>query len=453
MAELLSVGLDVGTTTSQMIVSRLKTENKSSAFSVPELSITDRQVIFRGPVHFTPLLSEQLVDADRLKTLVAEDYRAAGITPEQVDTGAIIITGETSRKENAAAVLKSLSSFAGNFVVATAGPDLESILAARGAGATGYSESSGERVLHIDIGGGTSNLALIEDGRITRTGCFNVGGRLLKRTPEGAVTYLSPVLEALTDIRVGQIPTGRQIAVLTDLLTQTLVQAAGLAPETRLLRRLETGEVQTPWQIPRQPVTPSFSGGVACCIQEDFPPNAFGDIGPELGQAIRASALCSGKTFLPEEAIRATVIGAGCHSVTLSGSTVFLRGIRLPIQNLPVTAFSEEAQEDPTLPEKIRHALGSEDRVLAFPGFSAPDHSRVRRLAERIAGSETHRPLYLCVQQDMAKALGQALALLLPEKPILCIDRVHLEEGSYLDIGAPVGPALPVVVKTLILSR
>ncbi|MBQ4641511.1 MAG: ethanolamine ammonia-lyase reactivating factor EutA [Oscillospiraceae bacterium] len=453
MAELLSVGLDVGTTTSQMILSRLRTENKASAFSVPELSITDRQVIYRGPVRFTPLLNEQLVDANKLKELVAEDYRAAGITPEQVDTGAIIITGETSRKENAAAVLKSLSSFAGNFVVATAGPDLESILAARGAGATDYSSTTGERVLHMDIGGGTTNLCLIEDGHIIRTGCFNVGGRLLKRSPEGVVTYLSPVLRELTDIPTGQIPTHPQIAALTALLTQTLAQAAGLAPETGLLRLLETGEVQTPWQIPKQPLTISFSGGVTCCIEKDFPPNAFGDIGPELGQAIRTSPLFGGKTFLPEEAIRATVIGAGCHSVTLSGSTVYLREVSLPMQNLPVTVFSQEEQEDPNLSEKIRCVLTEEDRVLAFPGFSAPDHSRVRRLAERIAGSETPRPLYLCVQQDMAKALGQALALLLPGKPILCIDRVWLEEGSYLDIGAPVGPALPVVVKTLILSH
>ena len=45
-----------------------------------------------------------------------------------------------------------------------------------------------------------------------------------------------------------------------------------------------------------------------------------------------------------------------------------------------------------------------------------------------------------------------SVALLLPGTPCLCIDRVALEEGSFLDIGQPVGPALPVVVKTLVLS-
>ena len=452
MTEMLSVGLDVGTTTSQMILSRLWAENKASPFAVPEVTITQRQVIFRGPVRFTPLQNEQLVDADALRELVAEDYRAAGITPEQVDTGAIIITGETSRKENAAAVLKSLSAFAGNFVVATAGPDLESTLAARGAGATEYSETTGETVLHMDIGGGTANLALIEQGRITRTGCLNVGGRLLKRDGDGIVTYLSPVLTGLTDIAVGQRPTEQQIAALTGLLTQGLAEAAGLVPETPLLRRLETGEVQTRWEIPRGALTLSFSGGVACCIRDAQPANAFGDIGPELGQAIRDSVLCQGKVFLPEEAIRATVIGAGCHSVTLSGSTVFIRDVALPVQNLQVAVFSRQEQDGIELSARIRRALAEEDRVLALPGISSPDYSRVQQLARQIADGVGSRPVYVCLEEDMAKALGHSLALLLPGRPILCIDRIRLREGSYLDIGSPVGPALPVVVKTLILQ-
>jgi ethanolamine utilization protein EutA len=52
----------------------------------------------------------------------------------------------------------------------------------------------------------------------------------------------------------------------------------------------------------------------------------------------------------------------------------------------------------------------------------------------------------------MAKALGQALALL-TDRPVLCIDRVKLREGDYLDVGQSVGSALPVVVKTLILTH
>ena len=133
---LLSVGLDVGTTSTQMVVSRLRIENKAGSFAVPEMEIESREILYKSPVHFTPLLEGDLVDAAALRAIVDGEYEAAGITKEEVDTGAIIITGETSRKENARAVLESLSGYAGDFVVATAGPDLESILAAKGAGAT-----------------------------------------------------------------------------------------------------------------------------------------------------------------------------------------------------------------------------------------------------------------------------------------------------------------------------
>ena len=176
---LLSVGLDVGTTTTQMVVSRIFIENKAGSFTVPELAITDRQLLYKSPVYFTPLASGELVDGEKLRQIVAQEYRSAGITRQQVDTGAVIITGETSRKENARTVAAALSEYAGDFVVATAGPDLERVLAARGAGAVEDAAKTGKRVLHMDIGGGTSNLALIEDGKILATGCMNVGGRLL----------------------------------------------------------------------------------------------------------------------------------------------------------------------------------------------------------------------------------------------------------------------------------
>ena len=104
---LLSVGIDVGTSTTQLIVSRLTVENKASAFSVPEMEISDRQVVYQSPIHFTPLLGENLVDGEKIRDLIAREYEKAGIRPAHVDTGAVIITGETSRKENAAQVLNS----------------------------------------------------------------------------------------------------------------------------------------------------------------------------------------------------------------------------------------------------------------------------------------------------------------------------------------------------------
>jgi len=150
-----SVGLDVGTTSTQLIVSKLTIENRASSFAVPEMEIARREILYKSPVHFTPLLDESHVDAEALRRLVEAEYRNADIHRDSVDTGAVIITGETSRKENARAVMEAMADFAGDFVVATAGPDLESMLAAKGAGAVEYSEKTGKTVVHMDIGGGT----------------------------------------------------------------------------------------------------------------------------------------------------------------------------------------------------------------------------------------------------------------------------------------------------------
>ena len=120
---LLSVGIDIGTSTTQLILSRLTLANRANPFSVPRIAIEDREVLYRSGIHFTPLLSDTVIDAEGVRTIVAEEYRKSGFAPEQVDTGAVIITGETARKENAREVLSALSQFAGDFVVATAGPD------------------------------------------------------------------------------------------------------------------------------------------------------------------------------------------------------------------------------------------------------------------------------------------------------------------------------------------
>ena len=443
---LLSVGLDVGTTSTQLVVSRLCVENRAGSFSVPEMDITQRQVLYKGQVHFTPLLDEALVDAQAIQKLVDAEYLRAGIRREDVDTGAIIITGETSRKENARAVLSQLSGYAGDFVVATAGPDLESVLAAKGAGAVALSRDTGKTVLHMDIGGGTSNLSLIRDGKIEKTGCFNVGGRLLKLNNSGKIYYVSEVLRGISDLKVGDTPPLHQLEALGETLTQVLEMAAGLRPATDLLTQLSTAEAG-PWRPPGEPVVISFSGGVADCIETEGDWLEFGDLGRILGRAIRKSLLCAGEYALGKETIRATVIGAGCHSTQLSGSTVFIRNLHFPLKNLrviPVDARAETLPGEPT----------EEPSVLFLRGISAPKYADVAAFARRIAAARPIESVFICVEADMAKALGQCLATLLPpEREILCIDRVRLPSESYLDVGAPVGPALPVVVKTLVLER
>ena len=165
-------------------------------------------------------------------------------------------------------------------------------------------------------------------------------------------------------------------------------------------------------------------------------------MGPILGRVIRKSLLCRGEYRLGTETIRATVIGAGSHSTQLSGSTVFYRNIPFPLKNLPVvTNISALSRLDGP-------------GVLALPGIPAAHYGQITAMATEIAENWPLQPVLIALEADMAKALGHALALRLPQdRPILCIDRVRLEEGSYLDVGAPMAAAIPVVVKTLILSR
>jgi ethanolamine utilization protein EutA len=412
------------------------------------MQIARREILYQSPVHFTPVLDESHVDGAAIRQIVSADYERAGIRRQDVDTGAVIITGETSRKENARAVVQALSDFAGDFVVATAGPDLESELAARGAGVVERSERTSKPILHMDIGGGTSNLALIQEGIILKTGCMNVGGRLVKLGENGEMIYISPVLDGLTDLKIGQLPSRKQLTALAELLAQALEEVAGLRPATSLLERLWTREGVTEiWQAEPGAIL-SFSGGVADCIDTEQPPGIFGDLGPELGQAIRRSRLCRGEYVLGRHTIRATVIGAGCHSTQLSGSTVFHQNVTFPMKGLPVAKVTDIAQ--------IPRAFAVQDQlpVLALPGLPSPSYNRVAAFAEELCRVLPPGPVYLALEQDMAKALGQALSLRLgPEQTILCLDSLSLAEGSYLDVGNPVGPALPVIIRTLVLSQ
>lgn len=469
--QLLSVGIDIGTSTTQLILSRLTLENRAAPFTVPRVSIAGREVCYRSAIHFTPLLSDTVIDAPGVREIVAEEYRRSGFSPAQVDTGAVIITGETARKENAQEVLAALSQFAGEFVVATAGPDLESILAARGAGADEYSQEHHTTVLHFDIGGGTSNLARYRQGELVATGCLDVGGRLIKVDPaSGKVTYVSPAL-LRAGLRGLPMPGDPVTAEALDPIVQTMVealeQAAGLRPgRDRLEAFLTPG---TRWTPEAAPVV-SFSGGVADCIYA--PPEhwlAFGDLGVLLGRAIAASpAFRRADRFRGAETIRATVVGAGSHATDLSGSTIFYRDIPFPQKNIPILKLAawEEDGTAEELAEAIRAKLGwyadqggLVQLALALRGEANPSYARVQELARGVVrGLEPLRQAgfvpIVAVEADQAKALGQAMAALV-SGPLLCLDGVGVDNGDYIDIGAPVagGAVLPVVIKTLVFHR
>jgi ethanolamine utilization protein EutA len=277
-----------------------------------------------------------------------------------------------------------------------------------------------------------------------------VGGRLLKFRENGVITYVSPVLKALIPYKVGDAITQTQAQEVANMLASVLEMAASLREKDGLYKTLLTPEAKE--LAVTEEVVLSFSGGVADCIEKDVPWLSYGDLGPLLGRAIRSSRLCAGEYRLGSHTIRATVIGAGCHSTQLSGSTVFLQNVQLPLQNLPVAMISEQEQEG-ALSDLIRQRLEGLEQwgVVALPGWNAPSYHRVTALADAIAQAVGNRPCYIALQEDMAKALGHALALRLPPgNPCLCVDRVQIPADSYLDVGRSVGPAISLVVKTLI---
>lgn len=467
--QLLSVGIDIGTSTTQFVLSKLTLFNRANPFSVPRVEISDKEVVYRSEIHFTPLLDERTIDAQGVRDIVEAEYRASGYDKAQVQTGAVIITGETARKENARQVLDSLSGFAGDFVVATAGPDLESILAARGAGMDEYSKEHHCKLLHFDIGGGTSNLALYDHGELTATGCFDVGGRLIKVDGNQVITYITPRLRKLFPrLEVGQRVTAGDLTPVVKALTRALEQAAGLGDGAERMEQFCTEG--TRWTPPRGVTHLSFSGGVADCIfrptGDDF---AYGDIGVLLGRAIAASpALGRAEKVEGTETIRATVVGAGAHATDISGSTIFYRDVAFPLKNIPIlklTAAEEEGDADAlaaAIGDKLRWFSdegGLTQIALGLRGWSSPSYQRVQAAARGIArGLEPlkQKGFYpiLVVENDMAKVLGQALAAL-ETGPILALDGVGVENGDYIDIGAPVanGAVLPVVIKTLVFHK
>lgn len=471
---ILSVGIDIGTSTTQLIFSRLTIENQASSYTVPRINIVDKEVIYRSRIYFTPLRSPTEIDAEAVKKIVRSEYRAAGITPEELKTGAVIITGETARKENANEVLSALSDLAGDFVVATAGPDLESVLSGRGAGADVLSKEKHTTVANLDIGGGTTNIALYERGTLRGTCCLDVGGRLIK-VADGRISYIYPKIQALAkdngiEIKVGDRAYPEQLYGVCRLMAAQLAQALHLAAPDGHHAGIYTNDGRA---LPPQPQVQAvtYSGGVADCIYQKMEDDVFrfGDVGVLLGKAVRADPdLNRVELCQAAETIRATVVGAGTHTTEVSGSTIRYERDKLPIKNVPILKVSQEDEESlETLKSSIIQQMplfapeGKVEQIaIAFTGEKRTSFADVQALAAAVIESAKEviqgpYPLIVVVENDIGKVLGNALNVLLEhKKDVICIDGIKTLSGDYIDIGEPIagGQVLPVVIKTLIFN-
>ena len=459
--QLLSVGIDIGTTTTQVIFSRLELVNRAAVSQVPRYEFIKREISWQSPVFFTPVDKQGGLKEAELKALILAQYQAAGVAPESVDSGAIIITGESAKTRNARPAVISLSQSLGDFVVASAGPHLESVIAGHGAGAQTLSEQRLCRVLNIDIGGGTANYALFDAGKVSGTACLNVGGRLLETDAQGHVVHAHQPGQIIVDAVFG--PGTRALTLTAGQLAQVARRMAELIVEvidgtlSPLAQRLMQTGLLPAGALPE---VITLSGGVGECYRnQPADPFCFSDIGPLLATALHEHPrLQEMNVQFPAQTVRATVIGAGAHTLSLSGSTIWLEGVQLPLRNLPVAIPLDEAD----LLSAWQQALmqldldpGSDAYVLALPASLPVRYAAllvvIDALLAFVARFPNPHPLLVVAEQDFGKALGMLLRPQLQQLPLAVIDEVSVRAGDYIDIGTPLfgGSVVPVTVKSL----
>ena len=193
--ELMTVGIDIGSSTSHLMFSRVHLQRLGSALS-SRFVVISRKVLWQSPIMLTPYLPDYTIDTDVLAEFFGGCYNYATIDPDDIDTGAVILTGEAIKRHNARAIADLFSEVSGKFVCASAGHHMECQMAAHGSGAVAMSKARGDTVINIDIGGGTTKLALIEKGEILATIAIAVGGRLIvEEDGKGMTRIEEPALE------------------------------------------------------------------------------------------------------------------------------------------------------------------------------------------------------------------------------------------------------------------
>lgn len=473
---LVTVGIDIGSSGTQVIFSRINLRRYGEDLT-SRYYVVSRETLFQSPVALTPYSSDERIDDAALGAIIDEAYAAAGIEPQDIDTGVVILTGEALRRENAEAIAALLAEQRGDFVTATAGHHMESMLAAYGSGASKLSYDEGKRILNVDIGGGTTKVGIVDNGNVTATAALHIGGRLQVVDDIGRIVRLDPAgkfhaRQAGFYWSRGDVLSPAQLDKVAASMADLLVAALTQRPVPHAVEHLYlTDPIAEFGRIDGVMV----SGGVGEYVygRED---RDFGDMGRRLGRAIR-SRIDSGALpwpLLPAgECIRATALGASEYSVQLSGNTSYITkpGELLPRRNLQVLQPSyvcEESIDADKLAKAIRAHFTAFDLIegegevaLALRWRGAPSYERILAFAEGIRHGlattiERRKPLYIMLDGDVAQTLGAILREeLLVESEILAIDGLVLRDFDYIDLGRIRMPSftVPVTIKSLLFSE
>ncbi|MET8805869.1 ethanolamine ammonia-lyase reactivating factor EutA [Streptomyces sp. NPDC004546] len=471
-----SVGIDIGSSGTQVVFSRLRLRRIGEDLTSRYL-VVRRETLHRSPVELTPYASDERIDAEALGSIIDAAYQEAGADPAAVDTGVVILTGEALRRRNAEAIARVLAERGGELVNASAGHHMEAMLAAYGSGAAKASYDTGRRILNVDIGGGTTKLAVLERGRVLATAAVHIGGRLQVVDAEGRIVRLDPAGRLHAERagfprwKPGDTVRGEDLDRVAEAMADALVQAVTDGAPAEHVRALFLTE-PLPELAPVDGVM--FSGGVAEYVYGREHTD-FGDLGRRLGRALRRRVDDGALPYPllpPGECIRATALGASEYSVQLSGNTGFISDpdALLPRRNLQVLrpAYRLGEAVDAGLVEAAirRHLVALDvertgaDIALALTWDGPPSHARLLpfarairdALAERLARG---RPLYVVLDGDVALTLGRLLREELDvTADLLVIDGLHLRDFDYVDIGRVRFPSrtVPVTIKSLVFG-
>jgi ethanolamine utilization protein EutA len=458
---LTSVGIDIGSSTSHLMFSQLLIGYPSVLQRKP--IVLERNVIARSPILLTPFSGDWNIEAEPLKELVNRTFNEAGLTREDIDTGAVIITGEAARRDNAQKIAELFADDAGRFVCATAGPALETIMAAHGSGAVMQSRDLGLTLLNIDVGGGTTKISLIDNGKIRATTAVNIGARLVAHDGADVIVRLEKGGRRVLDDLGLDLDFGAKIS--EGLRERVAIRMTHVLFDAVIKGEKPWGDfyVSPGWSEPPAIDGILFSGGVSEYIYSREA-KAFGDLGPHLGRAIRNEAEKRGFNILEAgEGIRATVIGASQYTVQLSGETIFIpNSMNLPVRNLRV--FVAQVDWEAPVADKAEAAVRNlirerDDEVRGSPfvlAFATPvfaGYGAVQEMAKGIDRAlETlpaeDRPVALVFVQNIGQVVGGMLSA---KWNMPCIDEVTLSELDFIDVGEVVDGEgfVPVVIKSL----
>jgi ethanolamine utilization protein EutA len=466
--ELTSVGIDVGSATAQVMFSRLALHRLGRELS-SRYVVVRREVLYRSPVHLTPYSEALLIDEQKIRALVAEAFAAAGLARDDVDTGAVILTGEANRRENARAIADMFADESGAFVCATAGHHMEATLAAHGSGAVSLGRGVGRRILNIDIGGGTTKFAVVEDGEVAETAALHVGGRLAAFDDEHGILRLEPAgqrIAAMAEVswELGGTADATSMDRVAERMADLIVAAADGALSEDVVELLLTPGLSARGTYDAV----LFSGGVSEYVY-GRESDSYGDLGPLLGRALaqRQGAL-PGPVREAAGGILATVLGASQYTVQVSGNTIYVSDPHiLPLHNLqvvyprfdlggPMVDAVEVGQALTRHLAKLNADLDG-DLAFAFHWEGPPSYARLSALVEGVEQALAERlaaglPVCLLFEGDVARSIG---AMLKEDRghpgPVISVDGVTVTDFEFIDVGALLerSRTLPISIKSL----